>query len=173
MTLPLDGVRALDLSRVLAGPLVAQMLGDLGAEVIKIEKPGDGDDSRSYGPPFLNTADGRRTRESAFYLSANRNKRSVTVDFGKPQGQDIVRRIAQKSDVVIENFRVGALAKFGLDYAALSKSQPSPRVPLHHGLWPDGPHGAATRVRRDLPSGRRPHGGVGCTGSPGGRRPDA
>ena len=84
----------LDMSRVLAGPLVAQMLGDLGAEVIKIEKPGDGDDSRTYGPPFLNTAEGKRTRESGFYLSANRNKRSVTVDLGKPEGQDIIRRIA-------------------------------------------------------------------------------
>ena len=124
MTLPLEGVRVLDMSRVLAGPLVAQMLGDLGAEVIKIERPGDGDDSRTYGPPFLNTADGKRTRESGFYLSANRNKRSVTVDLGKPEGQDIIRRIAAKADVVIENFRVGTLAKFGLDYAALATLNP-------------------------------------------------
>jgi crotonobetainyl-CoA:carnitine CoA-transferase CaiB-like acyl-CoA transferase len=124
MTLPLAGMRVLDLSRVLAGPLVAQMLGDLGAEVIKIEKPGDGDDSRSYGPPFLTDAEGNRTRESGFYLSANRNKRSVTVDLGKSEGQDIIRRIAQKSDVVIENFRVGTLAKFGLDYASLSTLNP-------------------------------------------------
>jgi len=124
VTLPLQGVRVLDLSRVLAGPLVAQMLGDLGAEVIKVEKPGEGDDSRSYGPPFLNTAEGARTRESGFYLSANRNKRSVTVDLSKPEGQDIIRRIATKSDVVIENFRVGTLAKFGLDYASLSRLNP-------------------------------------------------
>ena len=124
MTLPLAGMRVLDLSRVLAGPLVAQMLGDLGAEVIKIEKPGDGDDSRSYGPPFLTDAEGKRTRESGFYLSANRNKRSVTVDLSKAEGQDIIRRIAQKSDVVIENFRVGTLAKFGLDYASLSTLNP-------------------------------------------------
>ena len=122
--LPLQGIRVLDLSRVLAGPLVAQMLGDLGAEVIKIEKPGEGDDSRAYGPPFLDTKDGRRSRESGFYLSANRNKRSVTVDLSKPEGQDIIRRIAAKSDVVIENFRVGTLAKFGLDYASLSKLNP-------------------------------------------------
>lgn len=121
MTLPLEGIRVLDLSRVLAGPLVAQMLGDLGAEVIKIEKPGDGDDSRSYGPPFLNTSDGTRTRESGFYLSANRNKRSVTVDLSKPEGQRVIRRIAEKSDVMIENFRVGTLARFGVDYATLSK----------------------------------------------------
>ncbi len=124
MTLPLAGMRVLDLSRVLAGPLVAQMLGDLGAEVIKIEKPGDGDDSRSYGPPFLTDAEGKRTRESGFYLSANRNKSSVTVDLSKSGGQDIIRRIAQKSDVVIENFRVGTLAKFGLDYASLSTLNP-------------------------------------------------
>jgi crotonobetainyl-CoA:carnitine CoA-transferase CaiB-like acyl-CoA transferase len=115
MTLPLEGIRVLDLSRVLAGPLVAQMLGDLGAEVIKIEKPGEGDDARSYGPPFLNNTEGKRTRESGFYLSANRNKRSVTVDLGKPEGQDIIRRIAQQCDVVNDNFRVGTLAKFGLD----------------------------------------------------------
>src|SRR5271170_1784133 len=124
MSLPLEGIRVLDLSRVLAGPLVAQMLGDLGAEVIKIERPGDGDDSRSYGPPFLTNAEGKRTRESGFYLSANRNKRSVAVNLGKPEGQDIIRRIAQKSDIIIENFRVGTLTKFGLDYATLSKLNP-------------------------------------------------
>ncbi len=124
MTLPMQGLRVLDLSRVLAGPLVAQMLGDLGAEVIKIERPGEGDDSRSYGPPFLKSSEGRDTRESGFYLSANRNKQSVTVDLCTPEGQDIIRRIAQKSDVVIENFRVGALAKFGLDYATLSALNP-------------------------------------------------
>lgn len=124
MTLPLAGIRVLDLSRVLAGPLVAQMLGDLGADVIKIERPGDGDDSRSYGPPFLSTPAGERTRESGFYLSANRNKRSVTVDLSTPAGQDIIRRFAAKSDVVIENFRVGTLAKFGLDYPSLSALNP-------------------------------------------------
>lgn len=124
MSLPLDGIRVLDLSRVLAGPLVTQMLGDLGAEVIKIERPGDGDDSRNYGPPFLTTEDGHRTRESGFYLSANRNKQSVTVDLGTAQGQDIVRRLAARSDVLVENFRVGALAKFGLDYASLSALNP-------------------------------------------------
>jgi crotonobetainyl-CoA:carnitine CoA-transferase CaiB-like acyl-CoA transferase len=124
MSLPLDGLRVLDLSRVLAGPLVTQMLGDLGAEVIKIERPRDGDDSRNYGPPFLTTADGRSTRESGFFLSANRNKRSVTVNLATPQGQEIVRRLAQKSDVLVENFRVGTLAKFGLDYPVLAKLNP-------------------------------------------------
>jgi len=124
MTLPLDGIRVLDLSRVLAGPLVTQMLGDLGAEVIKIERPRGGDDARTYGPPFLTTADGKSTRESGFYLSANRNKRSVTVDLGAPQGQDIIRRLAEKSDVFVENFRVGTLAKFRLDYASLAELNP-------------------------------------------------
>src|ERR1700688_4430970 len=124
MTLPLVGIRVLDLSRVLAGPLVTQMLGDLGAEVVKIERPGDGDDSRNYGPPFLSAEGGNNQKESGFYLSANRNKQSVTVDLSMPQGQDIIRRIAQKSDVVVENFRVGTLAKFGLDYASLSKLNP-------------------------------------------------
>jgi crotonobetainyl-CoA:carnitine CoA-transferase CaiB-like acyl-CoA transferase len=124
MSLPLKGFRVLDLSRVLAGPLVTQMLGDLGAEVIKIERPGDGDDSRNYGPPFLSAEGGNNQKESGFYLSANRNKQSVTVDLSTPQGQNIIRRIAQKSDVVVENFRVGVLAKFGLDYAALSVLNP-------------------------------------------------
>jgi crotonobetainyl-CoA:carnitine CoA-transferase CaiB-like acyl-CoA transferase len=124
MTLPLAGVRVLDLTRVLAGPLVGQMLGDLGAEVIKIERPGTGDDSRHYGPPFLRGEAGGTTGESGFYLSANRNKQSVTVDLASPEGQDIVRKLALQSDVVIENFRVGALAKFGLDYAALAALNP-------------------------------------------------
>ncbi len=124
MARPLEGLRVLDLSRVLAGPLVTQTLGDLGAEVIKIERPGAGDDSRSYGPPFLTARDGRRTRESGFYLSANRNKRSVTVDLAKPEGQDLVRRIARKADVLVENFRAGSLAKFGLDYASLAALNP-------------------------------------------------
>lgn len=122
--LPLQGLRVLDLSRVLAGPLVTQMLGDLGAEVIKIERPAEGDDSRTYGPPFLATAEGGHSRESGFYLSANRNKRSVTVDLSKAAGQDLIRRLAARCDIVVENFRVGALARFGLDYAALSQVNP-------------------------------------------------
>src|SRR5262249_28178879 len=98
--------------------------GDFGAEIIKIEKPGDGDDSRNYGPPFLSTESGKRTQEAGFYLSANRNKQSVTVDLSTLRGQDIVRRIAQECDVVVENFRVGVLAKFQLDYASLSALNP-------------------------------------------------
>jgi crotonobetainyl-CoA:carnitine CoA-transferase CaiB-like acyl-CoA transferase len=124
VALPLDHMRVLDLSRVLAGPLVAQMLGDLGAEVIKIERPGEGDDSRNYGPPFLKSKEDDKARESGFYLSANRNKRSVTVDLSTLEGQEIVRRFAAKSDVVVENFRVGTLKRFGLDYPTLSRLNP-------------------------------------------------
>ena len=124
MTLPLDGYRVLDLSRVLAGPLVAQMLGDLGAEVIKIEKPGAGDDSRNYGPPFLKAVDGRTTRESGFYLSANRNKRSVTVDLSCEEGQEIILGLARRCDILVENFRVGKLAAYKLDYRSIAAVNP-------------------------------------------------
>lgn len=115
--LPLAGLRVLDLSRVLAGPWASQLLGDMGAEVIKIEKPGIGDDTRAWGPPWLESAD---RRESAYFLSANRNKKSVAVDIATPEGQRIVRALAEKSDILIENFKVGGLAKYGLDYASLS-----------------------------------------------------
>lgn len=117
----LRGVRVIDMSRVLAGPLAGQMLADLGAEVIKIEQPGKGDEARQYGPPFAgDEADGG----SAFFLAANRNKRSVAVDFSKPEGRAIIRELAAKSDVFIENFRVGTLARHDLDYASLSSNNP-------------------------------------------------
>jgi len=117
VTAPLSGLRVLDLSRVLAGPLAAQMLADLGAEVIKIERPGSGDESRQYGPPFIDGGD--RPMESAFFQCCNRNKRSVTLDIASPRGQAIARDLADQSDVVIENFRAGALARYGLDDATL------------------------------------------------------
>lgn len=117
---PLAGITVLDLSRVLAGPWCSQILGDLGAEVIKIEQPGQGDDTRRWGPPFL--ADG--SRDSAYYLCANRNKRSIAVDIAHPDGQALIRQFAARADVVLENFRVGALARYGLDYAALSAVRP-------------------------------------------------
>ncbi|QGZ96180.1 CaiB/BaiF CoA transferase family protein [Terricaulis silvestris] len=120
----LSGVRVLDLSRVLAAPLAAQMLGDLGAEVIKVERPGAGDEARDYGPPFLKDRDGEPTRDAAFYLSANRNKKSITVDLAKPEGQEIIRALARKSDVVLENFKTGTLAKYGLDYQSLKQVNP-------------------------------------------------
>ena len=120
----LSHLRVLDLSRVFAGPWAGQMLADLGAEVIKVERPGDGDDSRRLGPPFLRDDTGNPTRESGFFLSANRNKRSITVNLAQPDGQRIVRELAQRSDVLIENYKVGDLARHGLDYAALQDECP-------------------------------------------------
>ena len=121
---PLGHIKVLELARVLAGPWAAQTLADLGATVIKVEKPGEGDDTRSWGPPWAKGPDGRPTRVSAYFLSTNRGKRSVTIDFTRPQGQHLVRDLARRSDVVIENFRVGGLAKYGLDYASLKAINP-------------------------------------------------
>ena len=120
----LSHIRVLDLTRVLAGPWCAQTLADLGADVIKIERPGAGDDTRHWGPPYLKTPDGADTREAAYYLCANRNKRSVTVDIATAEGQRIVRELAATSDVVLENYKVGQLAKYGLDYASLKAVKP-------------------------------------------------
>ncbi|MDF2995323.1 MAG: CoA transferase [Xanthobacteraceae bacterium] len=120
----LSGIRVLDLSRVLAGPWATQTLGDLGAEIIKVERPGSGDDTRGWGPPWLKDADGRPTAESAYFLSANRNKKSVTIDIASPEGQALVRRLAETSDVVVENFKVGGLKAYGLDYASLHAVNP-------------------------------------------------
>ncbi|MDE3739557.1 MULTISPECIES: CaiB/BaiF CoA-transferase family protein [Pseudomonas] len=120
----LSHIRVLDLSRVLAGPWAGQILADLGAEVIKVERPGSGDDTRAWGPPFLKGADGRDTSEAAYFLAANRNKQSVTVDFTRPEGQKLVRELAAKSDILIENFKVGGLAAYGLDYESLKAINP-------------------------------------------------
>ncbi|MGP5109081.1 CaiB/BaiF CoA transferase family protein [Pseudomonas helleri] len=120
----LSHLRVLDLSRVLAGPWAGQILADLGAEVIKVERPGNGDDTRAWGPPFLKDAYGESTGEAAYYLSANRNKQSVTIDFTKPEGQRLVRELAAKSDILIENFKVGGLEAYGLDYASLKEVNP-------------------------------------------------
>jgi len=117
---PLSHLVVLDLSRVLAGPWCTQLLADLGAEVIKIEKPGSGDDTRSWGPPFLKDTQGRDTGEAAYYLACNRGKKSVAVDFTQSEGQAIVRELARGADIVVENFKLGGLAKYGLDYAKLS-----------------------------------------------------
>ncbi|TCT05193.1 CaiB/BaiF CoA transferase family protein [Aquabacter spiritensis] len=121
---PLEGIRILDLTRVFSGPWATQMLGDLGAEVIKVEQPRRGDDLRKLGPPFLKDADGAETKESAYYLSVNRNKKSITVDIASAEGQAIVRDLADRSDVVMENFKVGDLARYGLDHASLSARNP-------------------------------------------------
>ncbi|WP_181133991.1 CaiB/BaiF CoA transferase family protein [Pseudomonas syringae] len=120
----LSHIRVLDLSRVLAGPWAGQILADLGADVIKVERPGCGDDTRSWGPPFLQDAAGQNTSEAAYYLSANRNKQSVTIDFTRPEGQRLVRELAAKSDIVIENFKVDGLAAYGLDYESLRAVNP-------------------------------------------------
>jgi crotonobetainyl-CoA:carnitine CoA-transferase CaiB-like acyl-CoA transferase len=116
VTGPLHGIRVLDLSRILAGPWCTQVLADLGAEVIKIEKPGTGDDTRHWGPPWLRDDAGHETRESAYYLSTNRGKRSVSLDISKPEGRALVERLAARSDVFIENFKTGDLARKGLGY---------------------------------------------------------
>jgi crotonobetainyl-CoA:carnitine CoA-transferase CaiB-like acyl-CoA transferase len=120
----LDGIRVLDLSRVLAGPWCTQTLADLGADVIKIERPGSGDDTRGWGPPFLHDAQGRETAEAAYYLGTNRNKRSVTCDISQPAGQALVRELVPLCDVFVENFKVGDMARYGLDYASLKALNP-------------------------------------------------
>jgi len=120
----LSHIRVLDLTRVLAGPWCAQTLADFGADVIKVERPGAGDDTRHWGPPYLKDADGVDTAEAAYYLAANRNKRSVTVDIATPEGQQIVRELAAQSDVVLENYKVGQLKKYGLDYDSLRAVKP-------------------------------------------------
>ncbi|MDF3081272.1 CaiB/BaiF CoA transferase family protein [Burkholderia sola] len=120
----LSHIRVLDLTRVLAGPWCAQTLADFGADVIKVERPGAGDDTRHWGPPYLKDADGADTAEAAYYLAANRNKRSVTVDLATPEGQQIVRELAAQSDVVLENYKVGQLKKYGLDYDSLRAVKP-------------------------------------------------
>ena len=120
----LDGIRVLDLSRVLAGPWCTQTLADLGADVIKIERPGNGDDTRSWGPPFLKDQAGHDTAEAAYYLSTNRNKRSVTCDLAHPEGQALVRELVPFCDVFVENFKVGDMARYGLDYATLKVLNP-------------------------------------------------
>jgi len=136
---PLDGVRVLDLSRVLAGPFCAQNLADMGADVIKVERPGTGDDTRAWGPPYLRDAQGQDTTESAYYLSTNRNKRSIAIDLATPEGADAVRKIASQCDVLIENFKVGGLKQYGLDYDSLKKETPGLIYCSITGFGQDGP----------------------------------
>src|SRR5436189_6219922 len=117
--LPLSGIKILDLTRVLAGPLSSQMLADLGAEVIKIERPGGGDDARAFGPPYLKDPEGKANNNNSFYLCANRNKKSVTVNIASAEGQQIVREIAKRCDVLMENYKVGDLKRYRLDYESI------------------------------------------------------
>jgi crotonobetainyl-CoA:carnitine CoA-transferase CaiB-like acyl-CoA transferase len=135
----LSHIRVLDLSRVLAGPWATQILGDLGAEVIKIEKPGEGDETRHFGPPFLKTADGGKG-DATYFLSANRNKKSVAIDFSKPEGAELIRRLARRSHVVVENFKTGALAKYGLDHESLAADNPALIYCSLTGFGHDGPY---------------------------------
>ena len=121
---PLSHIRVLDMTRVLAGPWTGQNLADLGAEVIKIERPGKGDDSRAFAPPYVRDADGKETSESAYYCCANRGKKSVTVDISKPEGAKIVRDLAMKSDVLLENYKFGDLTRYGLGYEQLKALNP-------------------------------------------------
>ena len=139
---PLAGLRILDMTRILAGPTCTQLLGDLGCDVIKIERPGEGDDTRKWGPPFLPHADGSPSDTAAYYLSSNRNKRSVTIDIAKPEGQALVRRLAATADIAAENFKTGGLAKYGLDYFGLRAVKPDIIYCSVTGFGQTGPYAA-------------------------------
>ncbi|WP_244498217.1 CaiB/BaiF CoA transferase family protein [Aureimonas ureilytica] len=139
---PLDGVRVLDLSRILAGPTCTQLLGDMGADILKIERPGEGDDTRSWGPPFVRDHAGRPTQESAYYLCANRNKRSLALDIADPADAQTIRRLVRECDIVIENFKVGGLAKYGLDYESLAREKPDIVYCSITGFGQTGPNAA-------------------------------
>ncbi|MBU3005620.1 CaiB/BaiF CoA transferase family protein [Paraglaciecola arctica] len=140
MSSPLSHIRVLELSRVLAGPWAGQMLADLGAEVIKVEKPLEGDDTRHWGPPFLKNQQGETTAESAYFLSANRGKRSITIDIRQPRGQEIIHQLIASCDVLIENFKVGSLEKYRLDYGSLSALNPKLIYCSITGFGQDGPY---------------------------------
>lgn len=175
----LSHLRILDLSRVLAGPWCAQLLADLGAEVIKVERPGSGDDTRGWGPPYLKDAEGRDTTEAAYYLAANRGKRSITVNLAHPEGQRLVRELAARSDVLVENYKVGQLAKYGLDYATLAALNPRLVYCSITGFGQHGPYKdragydfmiqgtggfmSVTGERDDLPGGGPQKAGVAIT----------
>jgi crotonobetainyl-CoA:carnitine CoA-transferase CaiB-like acyl-CoA transferase len=142
MTGPLHGLRIFDLSRVLAGPSCTQLLGDLGADVIKIERPGAGDDTRGWGPPFLTGPDGEETGESAYFLSTNRNKRSLTLDIAQPEGAALARQLIGRCDVLVENFKTGGLKKYGLAYEDLSDENPGLIYCSITGFGQTGPYAA-------------------------------
>ena len=136
----LSHIRVLDLSRVLAGPWCTQNLADLGADVLKIERPGLGDETRHWGPPFVKDEKGVNTAETAYFICINRNKRSITVDISKPEGQDIIRELVLQSDVLVENYKVGDLAKYGLDYASLTQIKPDLVYCSITGFGQNGPY---------------------------------
>jgi formyl-CoA transferase len=176
---PLSHLTVLDLSRVLAGPWCTQLLADLGATVIKIERPGSGDDTRAWGPPYLKDAQGRDTSEAAYYLCCNRGKLSVAIDFTQPEGRRIVLDLARQSDVLVENYKVGGLAKYGLDYASVSALNPRLVYASITGFGQNGPYAdragydfiiqgmsgfmSVTGERDDLPGGGPQKAGVAIT----------
>ncbi|ADX47084.1 Formyl-CoA transferase [Paracidovorax avenae ATCC 19860] len=144
----LAGIRVLDLSRVLAGPWCTQVLADLGADVVKVERPGLGDDTRQWGPPFLKDAEGRETDQAAYFTACNRNKRSITIDMAHPEGQALLRDMALRADVVVENFKVGGLKQYGLDHESLRALNPRLIYCSVTGFGQDGPY--APRAGYDL-----------------------
>lgn len=144
----LAGIQVLDLSRVLAGPWCTQILADLDADVVKVERPGAGDDTRHWGPPFLQDADGHATDQASYFTACNRNKRSVTIDMAHPEGQQLVRQMALQADVLVENFKVGGLARYGLDYSALHALNPRLVYCSVTGFGQNGPY--AGRAGYDL-----------------------
>ncbi|MCZ6604840.1 MAG: CoA transferase, partial [Alphaproteobacteria bacterium] len=148
MTGPLSGLRVFDLTRILAGPTCTQILGDLGADIIKIERPVSGDDTRKVGPPFLKDDSGKETSESGYFLGINRNKRSITLDLTKPEGQDLARRLIAKCDILSENFKTGGLAKYGLSYDQLKDAHPGLVYCSITGFGQSGPY--AKRPGYDL-----------------------
>ena len=176
---PLSHLTGLDLSRVLAGPWCTQLLADLGATVIKIEKPGSGDDTRAWGPPYLKDAHGSDTSEAAYYLGCNRGKLSVAIDFTKPRGRDLVRELARGADAIVENFKRGGLARYGLDYASVAAINPAIVYASITGFGQDGPYAdragydfivqgmsgfmSVTGERDDLPGGGPQKAGVAIT----------
>jgi len=145
---PLSHIRVLDLSRVMAGPWAGQLLADMGADVIKVERPGAGDDTRGWGPPFLKDNDGKDTRESGYYLSVNRGKRSLTLSIEKPEGQAIVKELAKRSDILLENFKLGTLQRYGLGYDDLKAINPRLIYCSITGFGQDGPY--APKVAYDF-----------------------
>jgi len=145
---PLSHIKVLDLSRVMAGPWAGQLLADMGADVIKVERPGAGDDTRGWGPPFLKDNDGKDTRESGYYLSVNRGKRSLTLSIEKPEGQAIVKELAKRSDILLENFKLGTLQRYGLGYDDLKAINPRLIYCSITGFGQDGPY--APKVAYDF-----------------------
>ena len=148
MASALEGIVVLDLSRILAGPWCTQILADLGATVIKVERPGSGDDTRAWGPPYLKDRNGEETSEPAYYLAANRGKQSITLNIATPEGSAIARELAGKADILVENYKLGGLGKYGLDYPSLSAVNPGLIYCSITGFGQTGPY--ASRAGYDL-----------------------